>query len=273
MIWTVKIDRNGRVTIPAAIRQQLRLVRGSEVAFVQSGEGIVQLVNADELAESGINELLHEKHPRKKWSPRQDYFLYQLEDYGTPPYYSGAKPYIGTIKEGFAMIATLGENQLEDLQNTFEHFAAGEWRITHTVGFAQTRFAYRVTKRFEQEFEFRDQTYDFENAYGFFYTIRMARVVGKVCVFQRNRKFYTVLWAKIEKPMYANKKADEQSWLPLGEMIWGHPGIIKASVGIIENTLGVVEGVFDSEEAAREHLQSLSSLNWNPYFSDIFGDG
>ena len=49
--------------------------------------------------------------------------------------------------------------------------------------------------------------------------------------------------------------------------------LIKVSVGSIENTLGIVEGLFDSEEAAREHLQSLSNLNWNPYFSDIFGDG
>lgn len=273
MIWTVKIDHSGRVTIPAAIRQQLGLVRGSEVAFVQIGEGSVQLVKADDLAEAGMNELIQKKPPRKKWSPRQDYFLYQLDDYGTPPYYSGAKPYIGTIKDGFAMIEALGDNQLEELQNTFEHFAAGERGITHTVAYAKRRFAYRVSKRYEQEFEFDDLNYDFENAYGFYYTVRAARVVGKVCIFQHNRKFYTVLWAKIDKPMYADKKIDEKCWLPLGDMIWGHPGIIKVSVGSIENTLGIVEGLFDSEESAREHLQSLSNLNWNPYFSDIFGDG
>ena len=57
MIWTVKISARGRVMIPAAVRKQLGLVPGSEVTFLCLGEGSVQLVKTDALADVAVSAL------------------------------------------------------------------------------------------------------------------------------------------------------------------------------------------------------------------------
>lgn len=204
---------------------------------------------------------------------KPEYFIYELDDYSSPTIVSWTKPYFGTIGDFKSLIDNLPGKSMEELRNTFERFAAGERRIVYHAGQAKIRFAHRVSLLAEKQFDLKKLTFEYKNTYGFPYKIRMTSAVGRLCLFKYEKVFYTVIWAKLERPRYCNNHFDGRRWTELGDMIWGFPGQIKMEGKFMKNALGVIEKRFDDEAAVREHFASVSEIDWQKFYEDVFGDG
>lgn len=204
---------------------------------------------------------------------KPEYFIYELDDYSCPTIASWTKQYFGTIEDFKNLVDNIPGDGMEELRNTFERFAAGERRIIYHAGQLKVRFAHRIQLIAEKPFDLKKLTFKYENTYGFPYKIRMTTAVGRISLFKYDKIYYTVLWAKVERPRYCNENFDGRRWTELGDMIWGFPGLIKMEGKFMKNMLGVIEARFDDEVAAREHFASMSEIDWQRFYEDVFGDG
>lgn len=200
-------------------------------------------------------------------------YSFELEDYFTPAFVSFTKPYFGTDSDFKAMLDNIPGDGMEGLKEAYEHFTAGERKIMHYAGQIKTRFARPVELLLRKDFTFDRVQFSFENAYGFEYRIRFDKASGVVSLVKLGKKFLIVYRAKLERPRYCNSGFDARRYHPLGDMLWGHPGIIRTKGKSIENLLAVPESVFDDEQSARARFDDLSSFDWSYFFQDVFGDG
>ena len=155
------------------------------------------------------------------------------------------------------------------LQNS----SSGERRINHYAGFIKTRFAISVQVLGEKFFELNDVNYLYENSYGFYYKVRFSRAAGTAYLIKRNKVYYLAYRVKIENSEYCDTLNQTEKWYSLGDMIWGHPGVLKIEDKSLENTIAVIESKFENEQVARAKFDELSLSNWSSFFEEVFGDG
>lgn len=200
-------------------------------------------------------------------------YAFELDDYAAPSCTSFTKMYFGTIADFRAVIGNIGEEEMEELQNAFEHFAAGERKIMYYAGQARVQFARPVKLIKEKEFAFERVKYEYENSYGFTYHVHMTRAEGKVALVKLGKEYFVVYRMTATNPRYKADIPKDSKSIPLGDTIWGHPGILKVKGKTIENLLAMVESKCEDEQSALARFNDLSNFNFNYFFEDIFGDG
>lgn len=204
---------------------------------------------------------------------KKQLYAFELDDYAAPSCTSFTKLYFGTVDDFQIVLDNIGEERMEDLRYTFEHFVAGERKIIYHAGQCVTRFA-RPTKVIkEKEMSLERISYEYENSYGFPYLIRITKAEGKVALVKLGKEFYIVYWVTATNPRYKDKLFKRSKWVALGDMIWGFPGILKIKGKTIQNLLGVVDSRIECEAEARAKFEALQSLDWHRFCEDIFGDG
>lgn len=206
---------------------------------------------------------------------KPSWYSFELNDYSAPSCSSFTKTYFGTIEDFNEVVREIPSDTEEELKYTFEHFAAGERKIIYSAGFIKTRFAKPAILIRENNIRFDTTEYKFQNTYGFYYQVRFDRAEGKIYLLKQGKSFYVVYRMALTKPQYQTEVLNNKSWRGLGDMLCGHPGILKYNEKekVLVNMLGLVESKFDDEQEAIEHFNSLSSFNWSKFFEDVFGDG
>lgn len=208
-----------------------------------------------------------------KKAKNNPWFSFELDDYSAPSCTSSTKFFFGTAEDFKQMLSEIPKGKMDELKYTFEHFEAGERRITHYAGYIKTRFAIPVQVLDEKPFELKDVNYLYENSYGFYYRIRFLKAFGTAYLLKRNKLFYLAYRVQIVNAEYKDAQIDTLPWIKLGDMIWGHPGIIKVQGNTMENTLALYEERFENEQVARARLDALSLFDWSAFFQEVFGDG
>lgn len=204
---------------------------------------------------------------------RDPWYSFELDDYSAPSCTSSTKLFFGTVEDFKRMLDGIPNGKMDDLKCTFEHFEAGERRITHFAGYIKTRFAIPVQVLGEKPFELKDVNYLYENSYGFYYRIRFSQASGTAYLLKRNKMFYLAYRVEVEKAEFSDTQNKEARWHLLGDPIWGHPGILKVEGKKIKNTLALIETRFENEQVARARFEELSLFNWSAFFEEVFGDG
>lgn len=201
------------------------------------------------------------------------WYSFELDDYSAPSCTSFTKLFFGSVEDFRKMIENIPAREMDELKNTFEHFESGERRINHYAGYIKTRFAISVQVLDEKPFDVDDVNYLYENSYGFYYRVRFSRASGTAYLLKRNKMYYIAYRAKIENPEFCGTQIPDEKWHPLGDMIWGHPGVLKIEDKSLENTLAVIESRFENEQVARAKFDELYLSNWSSFFEEVFGDG
>ncbi len=201
------------------------------------------------------------------------WYSFELDDYSAPSCTSFTKLFFGSVEDFKKMLENIPAGNMDELKNTFEHFESGERRITHYAGYIKTRFAISVQVLDEKSFDLEDVNYLYENSYGFYYLVRFSRASGTAYLLKRNKMFYIAYRVKIENSEYRDAQNPVERWYPLGDMIWGHPGVLKIEDNSLENTLAVIESSFENEQVARAKFDELSLCDWSSFFEEVFGDG
>ncbi len=207
---------------------------------------------------------------RKKRNP---WYSFELDDYAAPSCTSSTKLFFGTIEDFKRMLEGIPNGKMGDLKSTFEHFEAGERRITHFAGYIKTRFAIPVQVLGEKSFEIKDGNYLYENSYGFYYKIRFSKASGTAFLLKRNKMFYLAYRVGIENAEYSDAQNKDGRWMQLGDPLWGHPGTLKVEGKTIKNNLALIETRFENEQVARARFDELSLFDWSAFFQEVFGDG
>lgn len=204
---------------------------------------------------------------------RDPWYSFELDDYSAPSCTSFTKLFFGTVEDFRQMLKGIPSGKMDELKCTFEHFEAGERRITHYAGYIKTRFAIPVQVLGEKPFEVKDVNYLYENSYGFYYRIRFTQASGTAYLLKRNKVFYLAYRVKIENPEFCGTQNPAEKWHSLGDMIWGHPGVLKIENTSMENTLALIESSYENEQVARARFDELSLYDWSSFFEEVFGDG
>ena len=90
---------------------------------------------------------------------------------------------------------------------------------------------------------------------------------------KRNKVYYLAYRVKIENPEYCDTLNQAEKWYSLGDMIWGHPGVLKIENSSMENTLALIESSYENVQVARARFDELSLCDWSSFFEEVFGDG
>ena len=204
---------------------------------------------------------------------KEPWYSFELDDYSAPSCTSFTKLFFGTVEDFRQLLNGIPNGEMDELKSTFEHFAAGERRITHYAGFIKTRFAIPVQVLGEKFFELNDVNYLYENSYGFYYKVRFSRAAGTAYLIKRNKVYYLAYRVKIENPEYCDTLNQAEKWYSLGDMIWGHQGVLKIENSSMENTLALIESSYENVQVARARFDELSLCDWSSFFEEVFGDG
>ena len=185
-------------------------------------------------------------------SNRQMLSCIQLDDYSKPPFCSVTKPYFGTA---------------QDLQE-FKEFLAKESNSGCSEKPAITKFRILGIR----SSVVHNYSHQHLNTWGWPYEIR-SELVESVHVWLKHKKrCYRCLKAKLTGASYYCEASDTLH--SLGGMIWGHPGVLDCSNGILLNRLYELEKAFTSEAAAMDDLQHFDGVPvLTEFLNDIFGDG
>lgn len=206
---------------------------------------------------------------------KPSWYSFELNDYSAPSCTSFTKTYFGTIEDFNDVVLEIPFGIEEELKDTFERFAAGERKIIHNAGFIKKRFAKPAILINENNIVFDSTEYKFRNTYGFYYYIRFDRAEGKIYLLKQGKSFYVVYRMALTNPQFRDELFSKITWCNLGDMLCGHPGILKYNdkEKVLVNMLGLIESKYDNEQKAIEHFNSLISFNLSKFFEDIFGDG
>lgn len=205
---------------------------------------------------------------------KKQLYAFELDDYAAPTCTSFTKRYFGTIDDFKAVLDGIDEKRkVDELRETFERFVAGERKIIYHAGQSIARFATPAEIIKEKEISLGCINYKYENSYGFYYFLRITKAEGKVALVKLGKKFYIVYWMTVTNPRYHDEVIDKRKWYPLGDTIWGFPGMMKIKGKTMTNLLGMIDSAFNTEKEAMEHYDGLQVLDWNRFFEDVFGDG
>lgn len=208
----------------------------------------------------------------------EKYYQFNLDDYSAPSCISGIKHYYGTVDDCRDLLNEIKDDKnCETIEQAFSKFLSGDKECTHYACYNEVQLAKPGKIIKEREFTADNIEFRYENSYGFYYDIKADKARFSVKVFKNiDGKFAVIYYATITD---ANLKSTvfKDKWSPLGNMILGHPGIIKVNKqnGICEliNTLAVLDTTYDAQEEAEKYLSEIKRPDLQSFFEDVFGDG
>lgn len=208
----------------------------------------------------------------------EKYYRFNLDNYSAPSCTSGIKHYYGTADNCKDLLNEIKDDiNCEAIKQAFTKFLSGDKDCKHYAGFVETQLAILGIIIKEREFTADNIEFRYENSYGFYYDIKADKARFSVKVFKNaDGKFAVIYYATI---IDAKLKSTEfkDRWSLLGNMIWGHPGIIKVNkqneICELGNTLAVLDTTYDTQEEAEKYLSEMKQPDLQSFFEDVFGDG
>lgn len=208
----------------------------------------------------------------------KNYYQFNLDDYSAPSCTSGIKHYYGTVDNCKDLLDVIKDDKNCDaIKQAFTKFLSGDKDCKHYAGFVETQLAKsgRIIK--DREFTVDNIEFRYENSYGFYYDIKADKARFSVKVFKNIDVKFTVIYYATITDAKLKSTEFEGKWSPLGNMIWGHLGIIKVNKqnGICElsNTLAVLDTTYDTQEEAEKYLSEIKQPDLQSFFEDAFGVG
>lgn len=208
----------------------------------------------------------------------ENYYQFNLDDYSAPSCTSGIKHYYGTVDNCKELLNAIKDDKNCDaIKQAFTNFLSGDKDFKYYAGFVEMKLASHDKIIKEREFAADNIKFRYENANGFYYEIKADKARFSVKVFKYiDGKFAVIYYTTITDAKLKSTEIKDK-WSPLGNMIWGHPGIIKVNNqnGICElsNTLAILDSTYDSQEEAEKYLSEMKQPDLQSFFEDIFGDG
>lgn len=208
----------------------------------------------------------------------ENYYQFNLDDYSAPSCTSGIKQYYGTVDNCKDLLNELKDDKnCDPIKQAFITFLSGDKDCKHFAGFVEMQLAImgRIIK--ERDFTADNIEFRYKNSYGFYYDIKADKARFSVKVFKYIDGKFAVIYYAIITDAKLKSTEFKDKWSPLGNMIWGHPGIIKVNNqnGICElsNTLAVLDFTYDTQEEAEKYLSGMKQPDLQSFFEDVFGDG
>lgn len=208
----------------------------------------------------------------------EKYYQFNLDDYSAPSCTSGIKHYYGTVNDCNDLINELKDDKNCDaIKQAFIKFLSGDKDCKHYAGFVEMQLARPGKIIKERDFTADNIEFRYENSYGFYYDIKADKARFSVEVFKgTDGKFAVIYYATITDAKLKSTELKDK-WSLLGNIIWGHPGIIKVNKqnGVCElsNTLAVLDSAYDTLEEAEKYLSEMKQPDLQSFFEDVFGDG
>ncbi len=208
----------------------------------------------------------------------ENYYQFNLDDYSAPSCASGIKHYYGTVDNCKDLLNVINDDKnCDEIKQAFTKFLSGDRDCKHYAGFVETQLAIPGKIIKERDFAADNIEFRYENSYGFYYEINADKAKFSVKVFKSiDGKFAVIYYATITDAKLKSTEIKDR-WSLLGNMIWGHPGIIKVNNqnGICElsNTLAVLDSTYETQEETEKYLSEMKQPDLQSFFEDVFGDG
>ena len=208
----------------------------------------------------------------------EKYYQFNLDDYSAPSCTSGIKHYYGTVNNCKDLLNVIKDDKNCDaIKQALTIFLLGDKDCKHYAGFVETQLAIPGKIIKEQDFTADYIEFRYKNSYGFYYDIKASKARFSVKVFKNiDEKFAVIYYATITDAKSESTEFKDK-WSSLGNMIWGHPGIIKVNkqneILELSNTLAVLDSIYDTQEEVEKYLSEIEQPDLQSFFEDVFGDG
>lgn len=206
------------------------------------------------------------------------YYRLLLDDYSAASFTSFSKEYFGTLKQLKGLFDDIRSEektaeQYSDILSVFDRFLAGEKNLTHNVAYQEVPFLVCTNVLGRETSALTDYKWEHLNTWRCPYAMKCEKAESTHLWVSCQSTYYRCIRTKFNNLQYGT---DEESYEPLGGMIWGYPGQIQGKRGNLHNQLYVVEKLFKSKaEVLEDHSNFIN--NPDPDFSrileDVFGDG
>lgn len=167
--------------------------------------------------------------------------IIRLPDYSIPPIVSGGtKKYIGTKEDIKKVVPN------HDIKNTDECFILAEETCYHLA-----------------------TEHTFINTYGFDHTINADKIEASIIHIFDGKKYMRCIKAKMKNLQIGVN--GQYYYKPYSFM--EYPNILYIENDWICSNLYSVEQIFKDQQSCLTDINHISPINFNCFFSDIFGDG
>lgn len=172
---------------------------------------------------------------------KQELYIISLPDYSVPPMVSGGtKEYVGTKEDINRVI------QDDEVVIAKEGTVLSETTY-HCVGLEHI----------------------FVNTYGFDHTIKADKIEASILYFFDGKKYMRCIKARMSNLQIGVNGQDFYN--PTSFM--GHPNMLYIEGKWLCSNLYAVEQIFKNKQACLTDINHASPINYDCFFSDIFGDG
>lgn len=204
------------------------------------------------------------------------FYRFELDDYSAASFTSFTKPYFGTTKQFKELVDCFDDGQMEEVENAFYHFAAGDESIEYYAGQIKTRFATPIEVLASRDIEFGATSFNHKNTWGYFYCTKNDGIKGKLYLGKEGDSFFLFYNVQIKNLRYTVEK-DDARWMDLDGDYWGFPHQLKPikipGGFIVKTMLCPLESKFDNETEARKRFESAEQLDLKYFLEDCFADG
>lgn len=206
------------------------------------------------------------------------YYRLLLDDYAAPSFTSFDKDYYGTLEDINSFFEEIkSDEEIAKRQryiiSVYEKFLAGNKSIRHSVAYREVPFLIPAKVLAEATTQLTDYSWEHLNTWSWPYNLKCDKAECKHIWFSCYKRYSRCIQVLFENLQYENTIGNYE---PLGDMIWGYPGIIAGSKGNLRNTLFVEEKVFKNKAEAladRDLFITSPDHNFSKVLDDIFGDG
>ena len=219
-------------------------------------------------------------------TPEKTLYCIHLQDYATPSYYSGEKPYIGTKEEILNIISIL-EKKAEGYpygphptckvaRDFFNNQGDGMGSV---FGEAPHQIIYPVKILGEYTTETGVTDWDHLNVWDCVYkmhakSIKTHAIYTQIKGFKGETRNVRVIKAEFTGLGYTDEFSANKISIINCKNNWGHPGImVKTKDGVVTNTLYIIDMCFDDYANMYQDMIGIKTLDYKPVIDDIFGDG
>ncbi len=199
--------------------------------------------------------------------------LYQLmlEDYATPSFYSGSKPYFGTQKQ---ILRHLDRREDKEFLTAAQRYFDGAGDGVAHMRFWLERIVSPVERLGRVPFRIDNFSATFYNIWDCPYQLQAKQVEGTLHYLRREDGVcLRVLQAVFTGLEMVGGDGQASAVLPLRPPFWGYPNMIYRRGAQLKSRLLLLERHFNSHSDALADLSHPAKPCFDAFFEDIFGDG
>lgn len=208
----------------------------------------------------------------------EELYCLNLDDYSAASFTSFGKAYYGTMPQISAFIKALAEDERsrknhEELITAFQEYQRGNLDVCHTVAYQKIPLLEPVIVIGTATQRLNHYRWEHLNTWRWPYHMRCDCVEARHYWIKADGYYTRCITARFENLAY---EGIGDSWVSVGDMIWGFPHIIEVNGRYSFNRLAVEEKRFTRHKdliADKEAFQMAHDVNFTEFCNDIFGDG